>query len=128
MPLIKPEIQNILRKAGLDTSKDSAEDSESASEKLTRAGLSLDEIALKLFDLADGSGNDALRLRALETGLKVHGALKDNNQIQIPSFNIIIQSAPSSSSSVKENPTNNILFPRQSLLSVDSISVLKEPS
>lgn len=107
MPLIKPEIQDVLRAAGLEKPQTSG----SASDKLTSAGLSLDSIAEELTELAKHSGNESLRLRALETSLKVHGALKDQPQAIIPSFTIIIQSAGA-------GPTpsvNPILFPRQSL-------------
>lgn len=109
MPLMRPEVQNVLRAAGLE--KESSNPEETISGKLDRAGLSQDEIAEELAHLAKNSGNEVLRLRALETGLKAHGALKETAP-QIPTFNLIIQSASPS----KEVPSvNPVLFPRQSL-------------
>lgn len=109
MPLMRPEIQAVLRASGLDKSQTPPEGSENAfSEKLNRAGLSQDQIAEGLSELARGSGNDSLRLRALETAMRAQGVLKETAQVQIPSFTIIIQQSSTDKS-------NDILFPRQSL-------------
>lgn len=104
MPLIKPEVQKILRAAGLEKETSVG----SASEKLSSAGLDEDRIAEELTAIATSSGNEALRLKALETALKVHGSLKDQTTAQLPSFNIIIQGS-------SEGSINPILLPRQSL-------------
>ncbi len=113
MPLIKPEIQNLLRKAGLAPEQSKID--QTLVEKLDCAGLDLDSVLEELNTLAKSSGNEALRLRALETALKAHGALKDSAPA-IPSFTIIIQD-PSHLSDQQVNSTqvNPILLPRQLL-------------
>lgn len=108
MPLIKPEVQRILRKAGL---KDQESENRSVDENLNLAGLSNEAIAEELTRLALNSQSESLKLRALETALKVRGALKETSQA--PQFTIIIQNADNSTSQVPE--VNPILFPRQSL-------------
>ena len=105
MPLIKPEIQKVLRASGLLEEK---EDSLTIDESLTRAGLDASSIAEELTILALHSSNDALRLRALETALKVKGALKEQSTVALPSFNIIIQN----SSTQADGGVNPILLPR----------------
>lgn len=109
MPIIKPEIQQALRDAGLTDRAPS--DELTIQEHLAQAGLSDAELAEELVELAKHSGNESLRLRALETAAKIKGALKEAPP-SIPSFTIILQSA-SSDSPVRA--TNPILFPRQSL-------------
>jgi hypothetical protein len=108
MPLIRPEIQKVLRATGLE--KEPTEGT--ISEKLSEVGLSDDSIAENLADIATRSGNEALRLRAIETALKVRGALKDQVQNSTPTFNLIIQSC---NPSVTPPSVNPIVFPRQSL-------------
>lgn len=109
MPLMRPEIQAVLRASGLDKSQTPSEGSENAfSEKLNRAGLSQDHIAEELSDLARGSESPAIRLRALEIGMRAQGILKETTQVAIPSFTIVIQQTSA-------DKTNDILFPRQSL-------------
>ena len=110
MPLIKPEIQNLLRKAGLAPEQSKID--QTLVEKLDCAGLDLDSVLEELNTLAKSSGNEALRLRALETALKAHGALKDSAPA-IPSFTIIIQDGASKSS--ESTQVNPILLPRQLL-------------
>jgi hypothetical protein len=110
MPLIKPEVQKILRAAGLE--KAARPEDESLIDKLSNAGLSGDALAEELTSLALHSNNDALRLRALETVLKVKGALKEQ-PAQLPSFTIVIQN--SSKDLSETEGVNPILFPRQSL-------------
>jgi hypothetical protein len=95
----------VLRAAGLEKSESEG----TISEKLSRAGLSDDELAEELVLLAKNSGNEALRLRAIETALKIKGALKDQPSSVVPSFTIVIQ--PFSANSAPEGP-NPILFPR----------------
>jgi len=119
MPLMRPEVQKVLRSAGLIAEKQAESDSP-ISEKLDAAGLSLENTFEGLSQIALSSGNEALRLRALETSLKAHGALKEIAP-PIPSFTIIIQpSATGSSSSVAGIPVgvNPILLPRQLLKSL----------
>jgi hypothetical protein len=117
MPLIKPEIQRVLRQAGLSDRPSPEESSDTSfSSKLDRAGLSTDEIAEELTVLAKSSGNESLRLRALESAMKAHGILKDIPQGAAPSFTVVIQSAPGAPTE-GQDALNRILFPRVSLSS-----------
>jgi hypothetical protein len=110
MPLIRPEIQQILRKAGLQGPAPAQD--QTLTEKLDASGLDLVSVLDELNTLAKSSGNEALRLRALETALKAHGALKDTAPA-VPSFTIIIQDGASGETT---NPqVNPILLPRQLL-------------
>lgn len=109
MPLIKPEVQKVLKEAGLLSSKTST----SVIEQLNDAGLTDESIAEGLSELAN-SRNETLRLRALETALKVKGALKDTPPV-VPSFTVVIQN--SSHDLSKTEGVNPILFPRQSFKS-----------
>jgi hypothetical protein len=116
MPLIKPEVQRILRESGLEGSSSLKG---SVDEHLNSAGLNNEALAEELTSLALNSNNEALRLRALETALKVKGALKEQTPA-LPSFTIVIQnSSPDLSKSGGVNP---ILFPRSSF----SLSTNKE--
>lgn len=113
MPLIKPEVQKILRESGLDkASREGTVD-----ESLNQAGLNNEALAEELSNLALNSNNEGLRLRALETALRVRGALKEQ-PTQLPSFTIIIQN--SSPDLSKTGGANPILFPRSSLNSLTS--------
>lgn len=109
MPIIKPEVQKVLRAAGL--AKDPLE-TKSLEENLDLAGLSNESIAEELASLALRSTNENYRIRALETALKIKGALKVEAAPQIPQFTIVIQSSEPASSNSVPNP---IVFPRQSL-------------
>jgi hypothetical protein len=114
MPLIKPEIQKVLRHVGLSDRPEPSSENCSFSEKLDQAGLSNDEIAEELVQLAKNSGNEVLRLRALETALRVKGALRESAQTQAPpTFHITINSSPAAVSAPV--PQNNIFLPRTSL-------------
>lgn len=107
MPLIRPEVKRVLQEAGIEKESTGG----TISDKFAQAGLSDDDIAEQLADLAKHSNNEALKLRALETIAKIRGALKEQPQA-VPSFNIIIQSSSPSSEAPSVNP---IIFPRQSL-------------
>lgn len=130
MPLMKPEVQKVLREAGL--MKDQRESEAPLTERLNAAGLGLDEVLENLSTIINGTGNEAIKLRALETTLKAHGALKETAP-SVPSFTIIIQpslESSSASASVKSSNLpeglNPILLPRQLLKSLDSKE--KEPN
>lgn len=107
MPLIRPEVKRVLQEAGIEKEPTGG----TISDKFAQAGLSDDDIAQELADLARHSTNEPLKLRALETVAKIRGALKETPP-SVPTFNIIIQSASPSSEVPSVNP---ILFPRQSL-------------
>lgn len=128
MPLMKPEIQKVLRAAGL--AKEASNPDTPLSEKLDAAGLSVDELLEELAHLAKNSGNEALRLKAVETSLKAHGALKDSAP-QVPSFTIVIQDSGGQlpSQSPETNSTvNPILLPRQLLSSLSQLENKDKPN
>lgn len=117
MPLISPEIQAVLREAGLleSAGDKNKKDSRPLSEKLDAAGLGLDETLEELAIVVKGTGNESLRVRCLETVLKAHGALKETPTAS-PSFTIVINGAPPLNPNL-QIPTgvNPILLPRQLL-------------
>jgi hypothetical protein len=111
MPIIKPEVQKVLRTAGL-LPEERAENA-TIHESLDNVGLTTESIADELAGLALRSNNEALRLRALETVLKVKGALKDTPAV-IPSFTVVIQSSDDQNLKLTQGTAPH-LFPRQSL-------------
>jgi hypothetical protein len=124
MPLIRPEIQQVLRQAGVLQEKKQTSSSENTLvEKLDAAGLSLEEILEELSTAAKTSGNESLRLRALETALKAHGALKETAPLP-PSFTIIIDNSGSTQqSSTLPLGVNPILLPRQLLNTLNNPTI-----
>ena len=129
MPLIRPEIQKVLRQAGLAPAARDSQSQQTISEQLDAAGLSLPETLEELALVAKSSGNESLRVRCLETVMKAHGALKETAPAP-PSFTIIIQP-----SSFQESATtlqthagvplsvNPIFLPRQLLNELESTKV-----
>lgn len=123
MPVIKPEIQKILRQAGLAPEASNSETP--LTEKLDGAGMNIDEAVEELVNLARNAGNDNIRLNALRDVLKLHGALKETAPVA-PSFTIVINesSLPSQNPQLDQKPTgvpsgvNPILLPRQLLKSL----------
>lgn len=118
MPLMMPEVQAILRKVGIDKTAAPAAEAGSLAEKLIAAGLDLDTVLENLATVANGSGNEALRLSATRDALKMHGALKESAaSTQMPSFTIIINDKQAEAVQVQgENP---IFLPRQLLAKLD---------
>lgn len=101
MPLLRPDIQKVLRETGLATAEGG-----SISEKLDAHALSVDEILDGLSDVVHGADTSAVKLRALETASKLHGILKEQ-AAPPPSITIVIND-PASAGQV-----NPILIPRQ---------------
>jgi hypothetical protein len=119
MPLIRPEIQNMLRKAGLGPEVKTPGSEGSLSEKLDAAGLSLEETLEHLAFIAKESGNETLRFNCLKAVAQMHGALKETAPAP-PSFTIVIQGdqlshLPSSVPDGIPQGINPILLPRQLL-------------
>lgn len=121
MALIKPEVQKILRAAGLERPEKA--DDLYVHQHLNNTGLSNERIAEELTSLAINSGSDHLRLRAIETALKVKGALRDVTPVA-PNFTIIIQNSGQDFN--RTNGINPIIFPRQSLNFVSPSEVVEE--
>ena len=76
MPLIRPEIQSILRETGISPSA-ARLGKQSISEQLDEAGLSISNLLEQLSALSVSSSSDQLKARVLETALKMHGVLKE---------------------------------------------------
>lgn len=113
---MKPEVQAILRKSGvIKEPHPCLGDPESIQEKLTAAGLGLDDILENLAGIANSSGNEALRLSATRDALKMHGVLKENQPAAaMPSFTIIINDKEGAAVSQIQGE-NPIFLPRQLL-------------
>lgn len=117
MPIMKPEVQRVLRAAGLKP------ENKEPKEDVTLEGqlgefLSVEETLENLASMAKNSASDAIRLRALETALKLYGALKESTP-QLPHFTIIINDGSVSEKSQVQvlaktgNGVNPIFVPRQ---------------
>lgn len=113
---MRPEIQAVLRQAGLKKDNGSEEnESSTLSEKLSQAGMSLNESLEQLVHVVQNSANESLRLSALDRVLKIHGALKETAP-QAPSFTIVIQESGGVDNKIQG--VNPILLPRQLLKSL----------
>ncbi len=117
MPLIKPEVQKVLRAAGLLKESAPVGEETTVVDKLNGAGLSIDEVLEELANLALRSGNEGIRHRALQDTLKLHGALKESAPAA-PSFTIVIQPSGFPTSPVVQD-VNPILLPRQLLSTLE---------
>ncbi len=121
MPLMRPEVQEVLRAAGLAPGATKS-DERTLSDKLDAAGLSLEETLEQIAQIINSTGNDALRMRAAETVLKAHGALKETAPAP-PSFTIVIQESlgngqiakPLAGATNLPEGVNPICLPRQLL-------------
>lgn len=111
MPIMKPEIQQLLRQAGL--SKAPLEADSSLNDKLESAGLGLSKLLEELGAVIGGTGNESLKVSALRDALKLHGVMKET-QPQMPSFTIVIQEGAKVAGSA-ESQSENIFLPRQLL-------------
>ena len=101
MPILKPEIQAALREVGLSKSTEGT-----LSERLDQVDLSISDSLQLLSDVAHGTDNGQLRLKAVETAFRLHGVLKDQ-QAPIPHVTIVINDPDG-----PKGP-NPILLPRQ---------------
>lgn len=101
MPILKPEIQNALRAAGLRGQQEA-----SVVERLEAAGLGLDDALGRAADLIANSENDSVRRSMLSDVLRMHGALKEQ-PTTVPQVTIVIQDSRATSS------INPILVPRE---------------
>jgi hypothetical protein len=116
---MRPEIQAVLRQAGLkkDRVNENPDGEGTLSDRLSQAGMSLDEGLEQLVHVAQNSANESLRLSALDRVLKIHGALKETAP-QAPSFTIVIQEGGGAIDN-KIQGVNPILLPRQLLKQLD---------
>ena len=87
MPLLKANIQDALRAAGLSKAGGSAA---GINEKLDEAGLSDEEVLDQVAQVMMHGSSDSIRLRAAETVLKVRGHMKEASAPP-PPITIVIQ-------------------------------------
>lgn len=106
MPIIQHGIQEALRQAGIV--KDSSDAPTTVNELLDDQDLSLRQTIQHLADIASGADTSAVKLRAIETALKLRGVLKEQ-AAPPPTFNIIINDK---SGNPSVNGLNPILIPR----------------
>jgi hypothetical protein len=132
MPIMKPEhqrammnAQKLMAAAGVEGAKEPVPVDDAGANNvrtlLDRAGLSLEDTIQELAIVAKGA-NEGLRARAIDTALKMHGALKEAAVGSVPSFQIIIKN-DSSQDPGSTNPAgvNPIFIPRQLLQSFSSL-------
>jgi hypothetical protein len=101
MPILKPEIQNALRAAGLVTDKE-----DSLEALMERNKLSKEDVLSTLGFLMENAGSDQTKLRAAENALKILGLLKDT-PTTVPNISITIVDGKS------PEGVNPILLPRE---------------
>ncbi len=82
-------ISEILHSAGIIKPK-SNEEGNRLKEILSDSGLSLEEVISELSNVVKGSGDESLKLRGIDTALKLHGAMKEEDK-SIPQITINIQ-------------------------------------
>lgn len=103
MPILRPDIQKVLREVGLgESDKD-----DSVSQRLDHKGLTLDDSLEILSDIAHAGDSSVIKLRAVETSLKLRGVLKEQ-AAPPPSITIVINDTMG-----KAPDINPILLPRQ---------------
>ena len=110
MPILKPQIQEALRHAGLavaDKPKDLASE-------LDSAGLSVESTLEVVEGIMVRGGKDTDRLKAAQLALQARGLLKNDNQILAPVINITISDPLRQSTSPLP-----ILIPREVSISTD---------
>lgn len=112
MPLMSPEIQAALRMA--DVIGEKKGEKGSIQERMEAAGLSLDDVIMNLASIANGTGNEGLKMRANETALKMHGALKETAAPTVAPFTIVINDTNVKQIEVSGG-VNPIFLPRQLL-------------
>lgn len=84
MPLLSPkQIQNVLKETGIKDQKD-------VKKILEVEGLGVDELISELGSVVRGADSTAMKLKGIETGLKLHGLMKNDEVSQVPVVNIII--------------------------------------
>ena len=98
MPLLRPDIDKVLKSAGIG-------DESPISKKMDENNLSLNSTISRLADLTENASSDSVRLNAINTALKMHGALKESGPAGTQ-VTIVINDPKS------QNNVDPILFPR----------------
>lgn len=112
--LITPKGQHdpaseVLKQSGILRPLSDANDKNELKRILNDNSLSLEEVIAQLSFTAHESRDETLKLRAIDTALKLHGAMNDE-QVKIPSITIVIQPKDSS---LSPDPIPSILIPRE---------------
>ena|SRR6185436_17618152 len=107
MPILKPQIQQALREAGLDNS----EKDKGTLESLNNAGLDLSTTLDTVKSIMTYGESDHTKLRAAELSLKAHGLMKDQSS-PAPSITIVINDP------LSKGGINPILLPRELEVSI----------
>ncbi len=100
MPILRPEVQKVLESVGLNSTKP-----DDIKSQLADAGLSLESTLAIVSHIMDHGDSDAIRLKAAEDSLRIHGLMKDQ-AAPPPSVTIIIRDSAS------PDGVNPILIPR----------------
>jgi hypothetical protein len=92
MPLLRPEVKQnptleLMREVLKSDVSPKSERGSRARQALEDSGLSIEAAALHLADIVSGTQDDSTKLKALDTALKIHGAMEpeksQGNQIQV---------------------------------------------
>ena len=104
-------INEILQAAGVIRAK-SADEKNHLKEILNDSALSLEEVISELSNVVKGSQDESIKLRGIDTALKLHGAMKEEDK-SVPSITINIQ-APREAASESEETYGipSIFIPR----------------
>lgn len=103
MPLLNPQIEDILKSTGIVQSFEPSADPDNIIQVLKDRGMNLEMAAENLHAIIRGGGEEGTKLRATELLMKLHGVLnekKDNDR------NITIQF-------VMQSDITEILVPRE---------------
>jgi hypothetical protein len=109
LPILKPEVREALRKAGLAAG---SADSSEIEKALDDSGLSLSSSLETLAFLQENAQSDNTKLQAVALALKARGFLKDQ-PATAPSISIVIQDPNFASDSTQG--VNRVLLPRELL-------------
>jgi len=101
MALLNPnQIKSVLRESGLSTKQ------EDVKKLLDVEGLGVSELITELGSVVRGADSSAMKLKGIETGLKLHGVLQRDDVVQVPQVTIIINDS-------EHSEINPILIPRE---------------
>lgn len=99
MPLLSPTaIKNVLKESGIKKDLE-------LKDLLGANSLGPEELIEELGHVVRGADSSAIKLRGIETGLKLNGLLTNNDAPQMPTVNIIINDP-------QYTDVNPILLPR----------------
>lgn len=116
MALIRPEIHQVLRNAGITRNGGgnlpnfTSNGDNGVSEKLNAAGLSIEECFSLMRDVIDSTEVDTVKINTIKMALEAHKVMSKDSSSAGPQINIIINDPQNAHLDV-----NPILLPRQLL-------------